>query len=279
VRWSDVLFRLPMIAAATSLRHWRAALLVLLLLFVAMLTALAALDSDPPTDRLPLRRVPESAYTSAGIALYPTYGEEGSFGPKGAEVLAAGLVCCGEPSQTVLVRVGQVGSDHPTLAYALNYDTDKAPEDAPLGGHFLTAFTKDLDYYVAFLDAHTGDLIYHLQPGSYPPFPLEPPYKSASKQIIARNLDGPDAFVTLSTWGPDTTVVQCGEERAVLSTQPTITGLFDLSVYDASSGKLLFQRQLLAGSQRWVLSIRHDGIVVGDEAAATSVSEPRLPCR
>ena len=173
-----------------------AALLVLLLLFVAMLTALAALDSDPPTDRLPLRRVPESACTSAGIALYPTYGEEGSFGPKGAEVLAAGLVCCGEPSQTVLVRVGQVGSDHPTLAYALNYDTDKAPEDAPLGGHFLTAFTKDLDYYVAFLDAHTGDLIYHLQPGSYPPFPLEPPYKSASKQIIARNLDGPDAFLT-----------------------------------------------------------------------------------
>src|SRR2546428_3824451 len=120
-----------MIAVAAVARHWRAALLVPLLLFVAMLTALAALDSDPPTDRLPLRRVPESAYTSAGIALYPTYGEEGSFGPKGAEVLAAGLVCCGEPSQTVLVRVGQAGSDHPTLAYPPHYDTNKVPHTAP----------------------------------------------------------------------------------------------------------------------------------------------------
>lgn len=204
-----------MIAAATALRQWRAAFLAMLLLFVVVLVALVVLDERPPSDQLPLRGVPESAYASAGVVLYSSYGEEGSFGPKGAEFLARLSVCCGKPSQTVLVRLGKADSDESILAYALNYDTDKAPEAPPFGGHFVTAVTKGMDYFVAFFDAKSGELIYHLQPGGEQPFPSTGRPRSSHAQIVARNLDGPDVLVTLWTFRPETTVVECGEEEAV----------------------------------------------------------------
>ena len=211
--------------AGVVLRNWRAGLLGGLLLGFALLIILALANQRPSADELPLRGVPESAYTSAGVELYPAYEDilarEGvAFGPKGAEFLAGGLICCGRPFQTVLVALQQVGGDSSILSYALNYDTSKAPEYPILGGHFATVVNREFDYFVAFLDATTGKLIYRLQPGYVDPFPsADEPTGYAAAPIVARNLDGPNVFVTLWTGGPETTVVECGEEELVASTK------------------------------------------------------------
>jgi hypothetical protein len=204
--------------------------------------------------------------------------ENVAFGPKGAEFLAGQMICCGTPDQIVLVALSQLDGDSSILSYALNYDTSKAPKDLPFGGHWTTAFTRESDYFVAFLDATTGKLIYRLRPGYEDPFPsTEEPPGYAAAPIVARNLDGPNVFVTLSTGGPETTVVECGEEKFVASTQ-SFGGPWYVSVNDASSGNLLFERYLPADG-KWILTIRHDGIVIGDEQISSGPFRPNLPCR
>ena len=265
-----------MIAVAVVARHWRAALLGLLLLFLLLVIALTLTNERSPSDQLPLQGVPDSAYATAGVVLYPPYGEEASFSPKGADFLAGLQVCCGKPSQTVLVRLGQVGSDSSILSYALNYDTAKAPESPPLGGKWVTSFAREMDYFVVFLDATNGEMIFRMWPGYQDPFPpVDQIGILTTEPIVARNLDGPNVFVTISGFRPITTVVACGEEEAARS---DTEGPYDLWVNDASSGELLFERQLPAGSQSWILSIRHDGVVVGEESVSSEF-RPKLPCR
>lgn len=267
-----------MIAATAILRNWRACLLGILSLGFALSIFLTLANERSPSDQLPLRGVPDSAYASAGVILYPAYGEKAAFGPKGAEFIAGLLVCCGTPTQTVLVTLGEANGPAAILSYALNYDTDKAPESAPLGGKWVTSFAKEMDYFVVFLDAKSGDMIFRLWPDHQDPFPsTDRVVSSTSGSVVARNLDGPDVLVTLLGFLPKTTVVECGEEEA-LTTQDTDVPSY-VSVNDASSGKLLFERYLQAGSRDLVLSIRHDGIVIGEEAVSSSGSPPRLPCR
>jgi len=265
-------------------QNWRAALLGALMLGFALLIVLALAKERSPADRLPLKGVPDSAYASAGVELYDASEdivarESVAFGPKGAEFLARLLVCCGKPSQTVLVTLLQAEGDNFILAYALNYETDKAPESPPLGGHFVTAVTKDMDYFVAVLDAKTGSLIFRLQPDIELPFPSADQTRlDLSTPIVARNLDGPDVLVTLWTLRPETTVVECGEEQTVTSSQFP-GGPLNVSVNDALTGKLLFERGIPAGSQKLILTIQRDGIVLGDEMSSSDPSRPRLPCR
>lgn len=265
-------------AADGIMRIWRAGLLGALLLGFLLLVILALANERPSADELPLRGVPESAFASAGVVLDPVYREDASFGPKGAEFLARGMVCCDRPFQTVLVRLRQTNGDPSLLSYALNYDTSTAPDYPIIGGHFVTVVDREFDYFVAFLDAKTGELIFRLQPGYQHPFPsAEPPSEPAIGPVIARNLDGRNVFVTLSTFRPETTVVECGEEEIVATTQAS-SGPWDVAVNDASSGKLLFERHLPAGP-KWVLSVRHDGIVIGDEMISSGPFSPNIPCR
>ena len=271
-------------AAGGILRDWRAGLLAALLVCFFLLVVVNLVEERSDPDQLPLRGVPDTAYANAGVVLDPAYldtpwGQTTSFGPRGAEFLAEQLICCGKPAQTVLVGLREANGDGFVLSYALNYDTSKGPTDVPLGGHWVTSFTRELDYYVAFLDAKNGELIYRLFPGYQEPFPsAEQPTGQAVGPIVARNLDGPNVFVTLWTGGAETTVVECGEEELVSSTQ-TFGGPWYVSVNDASSGKLLFERQLPAGSRKWILSIRHDGIVIGDEMISSGPFSPNIPCR
>lgn len=81
-----------MIAVAAIARQWRAALLGLLLLFVALVILLTLQDEQAPFDRLPLSGVPETDYARRGIELVPAYGEEAGMNRLGAEFLAKEFV-------------------------------------------------------------------------------------------------------------------------------------------------------------------------------------------
>ena len=270
-------------AAGGILKEWRAYLLGALLMGFLLLVVVALTDERSQHDQLPLRGVPDTAYANAGVVLDPAYldtpwGRTASFGPKGAEFLAEQLICCGKPAQTVLVGLREVNGDGFVLSYALNYDTSKGPKDIPIGGHWATRFMRDFDYFVAFIDAKTGHLIYRLQPGYQDPFPSAGQQTApAAGPIVARNLDGPNVFVSLWTFGPETTVVECGEEKVVTTTQES-SGPWYVAVNDASNGKLLFERHLPAGP-KWILSIRHDGIVIGEQMISSGPSSPNIPCR
>ena len=164
-----------MIAGATRARQWRAALLALLLFFLALLIALAVLDEQPPLDRLPLRGVPEAEYARTGITLAPAYDEQAAMDSRGAEFLAKELVRRGTIRQIVLVRLKRVDSGNPgILTYAINYDTRTAPDFPCLGGPGncpRVEIHRDLDHFVMFLDASSGAHVYSLFPRSEYPFP------------------------------------------------------------------------------------------------------------
>ncbi len=126
--------------------------------------------NSTPSDRLPLADVPEGELVRRDVLLDPAYDEAAAVPPQAADSIASDTVCCGRIQQTVLVRLTRRGDPaHPWLAYAVNFDTGTGPDAPPFGGFYRTAFTKDTEYFVLFVDAGTGKRIYQLTPyGDYP---------------------------------------------------------------------------------------------------------------
>ena len=165
-----------MIAVAAIARQWRAALLGLLLLLVALLIALVAIDEQSPFDRLPLQGVPQELLARDGLSLYavdastaPSFSADAAlqdasrrFGGTDSvrEIVLARVV------ESSLVPLGNRITDDGTkpyvdrLAWVVNYEPKK-------NGRSVVGWTgagkapyQPSTYHVMFLDANTGEFLF-----------------------------------------------------------------------------------------------------------------------
>ena len=149
-----------MIAVAAVARQWRATLLGLLLLFVALVMMLAVLEEGHPSDESLLEGIPAEEITGGGITIDRAPQEPDLPVTRDAAVQrAVRTYPGGVPRQVVLVRLQSAGDPANRVAWAINFDPSTVAGSPP-SGRDAPAGPCETGYAFVFIDARTGDFIF-----------------------------------------------------------------------------------------------------------------------